>query len=80
VVEAMRAPFEWVMPRYAIHAWTVLAIGYAMHFTPHQWLIEARRGFSTLPAPVQGLTIAAAGAACVLWGAGDSLSFIYYAF
>jgi alginate O-acetyltransferase complex protein AlgI len=80
VADALLQPFEWVMPRYSVHAWAVLAIGYLVHFLPKDWMADVRRGFSTLPAPLQGAAIAGAGAACVYWGVGDSLSFIYYSF
>ena len=69
-----------VMPRFAPHAWAVLLVGYALHFTPTSWVGPARARFAGLPAPVWGLALAAAGFACVRWGPGDTLAFIYYDF
>jgi D-alanyl-lipoteichoic acid acyltransferase DltB (MBOAT superfamily) len=71
---------SWVMPRFAPHAWLVLVLGFAAHFTPRAWVGVARARFAALPAPAWGLAIAAAGWACVRWGAGDTLAFIYYDF
>ncbi|MDP2311702.1 MAG: MBOAT family O-acyltransferase [Pseudomonadota bacterium] len=68
------------LPRFAPHAWVVLVLGYAAHFTPKGWLVAARQRFTTLPAPAWGLALALAGWACVRWGPGDTLAFIYYDF
>jgi D-alanyl-lipoteichoic acid acyltransferase DltB (MBOAT superfamily) len=68
------------MPRFSYHAWAVLLLGYAVHFTPTSWARLARERFATLPAPAWGLALAAAGWACVRWRVGDNLAFIYYDF
>ncbi len=68
------------IPRWSPHAWTVLALGYAVHFTPRAWAESARTGFLSLPAPAWGLALALCGWAGVRWGVGDTLAFIYYAF
>jgi alginate O-acetyltransferase complex protein AlgI len=80
VSRALVASLEWVMPRYSYHAWAVLLLGYAVHLSPRRWAVQLREAFVRLPAPVQGLALALAGAACLRWGPGDSLSFIYYSF
>ncbi|MDP2305746.1 MAG: MBOAT family O-acyltransferase [Pseudomonadota bacterium] len=69
-----------VMPRFAPHAWVVLGLGYLAHFTPTRWTTLARTRFALLPAPVWGTALAVAGWACVRWGPGDTLAFIYYDF
>lgn len=69
-----------VMPRFAPHAWLVLVLGYLAHFTPTRWALVVRERFATLPAPVWGVALAMAGWACVRWGPGDTLAFIYYDF
>jgi alginate O-acetyltransferase complex protein AlgI len=68
------------MPRFSVHAWVVLILGYAAHFTPRALVPALRTRFADLPAPVWGAAVAAAGYACVAWGTGDTLSFIYYDF
>jgi D-alanyl-lipoteichoic acid acyltransferase DltB (MBOAT superfamily) len=67
-------------PRYSLHAWAVLTLGYAVHFSPKAWALAARARFSTLPALAWGVTLALVGWACTRFGVGDSLAFIYYAF
>jgi alginate O-acetyltransferase complex protein AlgI len=71
---------DLTMPRFSVHAWVVLLVGYAVHFTPRAWVPSLRERFAALPAPVWGAALAGAAYACVRWGVGDSLSFIYYDF
>ncbi|MFZ5482256.1 MAG: MBOAT family O-acyltransferase [Myxococcota bacterium] len=71
---------EWVMPRYSVHAVVVLLVGYAAHFTPRAWVPALRARVAALPAPVWGAGLAAIAWACVRWGPGDTLAFIYYDF
>ena len=80
ITGSLLQPVEWVMPRFAVQSWFVFWLGYAIHLSPRDWMRRAREAFSRLPAPAQGLAIAAAGAACVRWGPSDALSFIYYSF
>lgn len=80
VTEALLAHWEWVMPRYSYHAWAVFWIGYLVHLTPRGWATGLRERFGQLPAVAQGVALAGVAAACVAWGPGDSLSFIYYSF
>ncbi len=70
----------WVWPRFAPHAWIVLILGYAAHFSPPGWADAARARFIGVPAPLWGVALAIAGWACVRWGPGDTLAFIYYDF
>lgn len=72
--------FEWSFPRFSVHAWVVLVVGYVVHLTPRAWLHRARDTFAAQSAVVQGVFLAAVAAAAARWGAGDSLSFIYYDF
>jgi hypothetical protein len=71
---------EWVLPRFSTHAWLVLAIGYAAHFTPRDWALALRARVAALPAPAWGVLLATIAWACVRWGPGDTLAFIYYDF
>lgn len=68
------------LPRFSLHATAVLLLGYAVHFTPVRWVALARDRFAALPAPVQGLALVAVAWACVRWGPGDTLAFIYHDF
>jgi len=67
-------------PRYSHHAWIVLVLGYAVHLSPKAWAVALRARFLTLPAVAWGVALALVGWACVYFGVGDSLTFIYYAF
>jgi D-alanyl-lipoteichoic acid acyltransferase DltB (MBOAT superfamily) len=80
ITTALFQPVEWVLPRFSYHAWIVLFAGYLVHLSPKNWAVMLRDRFAALPAPVQGLAIAAAGALCMRFGPGDSLAFIYYSF
>lgn len=71
---------NWAFPRYSMHAWAVLAIGYALHASPPGWIDRARAAFTRLPAPVQGAALVFAGWLCVQYGPGDTLAFIYHDF
>lgn len=68
------------LPRFSVHATVVLLLGYAAHFTPKSWAVAGREWFQTLPAPVWGVVLALLGWACMAWGPGDSLAFIYHDF
>ncbi len=68
------------LPRWSLHAWIVLVVGYAVHFTPRSWAARVRDRFVALPSPIWGVFLAAVGLLCVRFGVGDSLAFIYYAF
>lgn len=68
------------LPRWSLHAWIVLAVGFAMHLTPRGWTGRARATFVALPAPLQGVILAATAWLCVEWGPGDTLAFIYHDF
>jgi D-alanyl-lipoteichoic acid acyltransferase DltB (MBOAT superfamily) len=70
----------WAFPRFSLHAWIVLILGYIAHFSPPAWVPLLRSRFAGIPAPVWGVVLAAAAAACVAWGPGDTLAFIYYDF
>jgi D-alanyl-lipoteichoic acid acyltransferase DltB (MBOAT superfamily) len=79
-VASSLANWSWVMPRYALQVWVVLAASYAVHLSPRAWMVVARDRFVGLPAPAQGVLLAAVAALCIRFGAGDALAFIYYDF
>ena len=58
----------------------ILALGYAIHFTPRSWEQNLKENFEILwPAGKAAVAIAAA-ALCWRLGAGETLSFVYYKF
>ncbi len=80
VTGALLSRWSLDLPRFSPHAWAVLALGYAAHFTPVSWAAALRDQFLKLPAAAWGLALAALGWLCSRLGVGDSLAFIYYAF
>ena len=77
---ALTEKWEPAMPRYSLHAWAVLALGYAVHWSPKSWMLSVRNGFSLTSPVLWGLALAATAFAAVRFGVGDSLAFIYYSF
>jgi D-alanyl-lipoteichoic acid acyltransferase DltB (MBOAT superfamily) len=80
VAEALMQPVDWVLPRFSHHALIVLVAGYAVHLAPKRWTLSVRDALLQLPIELWGALVAALGAACVRWGTGATLSFIYYSF
>lgn len=80
VTGALLSRWSLDLPRFSPHAWAVLALGYAAHFTPVGWAHALRDQFLKLPAVAWGLALAGLGWLCTWLGVGDSLAFIYYAF
>jgi len=70
----------FVMPRFSALAWTMMVIGYAIHFSPDSWQERAEAWFKTGGPLLWTVVLAAAAAACVLLGTGEQLAFIYYQF
>jgi len=69
-----------LIPRFAPLAWFVLLVGYALHFLPASLSDRLEQGFCQLgPAP-WALSAASLGAACLTFGGGASLAFVYYQF
>ncbi len=80
VASALTDRWSLDLPRYSPHAWAVLLLGFAAHFTPVAWAHRLRDGFVALPPWGWGLAILGVGWATTRYGVGDSLAFIYYAF
>lgn len=80
VVSALGDKWEVALPRYSLHAWIVLALGYFVHFTPLRWAISLRTAVAGSSPLVWGLALAATAFAVVRLGVGDSLAFIYDSF
>jgi len=70
----------FVMPRFSMLAWAMLALGYAIHFSPDAWQERLERRFAGAGPALWVLGLAAATALCMLLGTGEQLAFIYYQF
>jgi len=71
---------EWAFPRFSPLVWTMLAVGYALHFTPERWSITLSSLFTRQHPFVWALAAAGIGAAALLVGTGEQLAFVYYQF
>ncbi len=69
-----------VLPRFAPTAWAVLALGYALHFTPDDWAPRAERWVVRRGPLAWAVLALAVAAGCVYLGAGERLAFVYYQF
>lgn len=70
----------FVMPRFSHLSWVVLALAFAIHFTPVAWVTRARDAFAALHPFGQAAVLAGVGVACMVWGTGEQLAFVYYQF
>jgi alginate O-acetyltransferase complex protein AlgI len=59
---------------------SVLALGFAAHYTPRGWLEALRSRFVSLNAPAQGLVLAGVGACLMLVASGEVVPYIYFQF
>jgi D-alanyl-lipoteichoic acid acyltransferase DltB (MBOAT superfamily) len=70
----------FVMPRFSMLAWAMLAVGYIIHFSPESWQARLEKRFSGGGPLLWVLGLAAVTALCMLLGTGEQLAFIYYQF
>ncbi len=70
----------FVMPRFSHLSWLVLGLAFAIHFSPAGWLKRLAAAFAGLHPWLQAGVLAAVGVACLTWGTGQQLAFVYYQF
>ena len=70
----------WLLPRFSPTAWAVLAVGFAIHFSPAGWVRRLQEGYLQLPAAAQATLAVLIAAMCWHMGTRDQLAFIYYQF
>jgi D-alanyl-lipoteichoic acid acyltransferase DltB (MBOAT superfamily) len=70
----------WSAANVAPWVWAALAVGFAAHYTPRRWYAEARARFVALPAPVQGLALAALVAGLMRIASTETVPYIYFQF
>ena len=73
---------DWhlLLPRFSPTAFAVVAVGYAIHFTPDRWSTSAESWFRAQGPLLWAGSAAAVGAACAALGTGEYLAFVYYQF
>jgi Na+-translocating ferredoxin:NAD+ oxidoreductase RnfA subunit len=60
--------------------WAALVVGFAAHYTPRRWYVQLRERFVTLPAPVQGVALAALAAGLMRIASAETVPYIYFQF
>ena len=60
--------------------WLVLIGTFVMHYTPKRWFESFELRFKTLPAPAQGVTLAAVGITLSLVATSQVVPYIYFQF
>ena len=58
----------------------VLVLGFVAHYTPRGWYQRLRDGFVVLPAPAQGVVLAAVGGGLMLLASDAVVPYIYFQF
>ncbi len=70
----------WSVAQVPIEVWALLAVTYAIHWTPKGWSDAARGLFLRLPAPAQGAAMAVVGAVLVRMASSQAVPYIYFQF
>ena len=70
----------FVLPRFSQLSWAVLVLAFAIHFSPSEWVERTRTWFTARHPIAQAGLLAAVGAACLTFGTGEQLAFVYYQF
>ena len=63
-----------------VNVWLVLLVAYVTHYLPGEWFERSKRLFLRLPAPLQGLVLAAVGALLALVATQKVVPYIYFQF
>ncbi|MGB5694703.1 MAG: MBOAT family O-acyltransferase [Polyangiales bacterium] len=60
--------------------WAMLILTFAAHYTPKRWFESLEVGFESLPAPAQGVTLAAVGFFLTVVATSEVVPYIYFQF
>jgi hypothetical protein len=64
----------------SLSVWLVLITTFVAHYTPKRWFDSFELRFKTLPAPAQGVTLAAVGIVLSLVATSQVVPYIYFQF
>ena len=64
----------------SLGVWLLLVATFAAHYTPKRWFESIELRFKTMPAPAQGVTLAAVGIALSLVATSQVVPYIYFQF
>lgn len=60
--------------------WALLLVTFVLHYLPKRWFESIENTFKVLPAPAQGLSLAAVGFALIWVATGEVVPYIYFQF
>ena len=64
----------------SLGVWALLIATFVAHYTPKRWFDSIELRFKTMPAPAQGVTLAAVGIALSLVATSQVVPYIYFQF
>jgi hypothetical protein len=64
----------------SVGIWAMLFFTFAAHFAPKRWFESIELGFKSMPAPAQGLTLAALGFILSAVATSEVVPYIYFQF
>jgi D-alanyl-lipoteichoic acid acyltransferase DltB (MBOAT superfamily) len=64
----------------SLGVWAMLILTFAAHYTPKRWFESIELGFKSMPAPAQGVTLAALGFVLSVVATSEVVPYIYFQF
>ena len=64
----------------SLGVWAMLLLTFAAHYTPRRWFGSIELGFKSMPAPAQGVTLAALGFILSVVATSEVVPYIYFQF
>ena len=64
----------------SLGVWAMLLLTFAAHYTPKRWFESIELGFKSMPAPAQGVTLAALGFVLSVVATSEVVPYIYFQF
>jgi ABC-type Na+ efflux pump permease subunit len=64
----------------SLGVWAMLLLTFAAHYTPRRWFESIELGFKSMPAPAQGVALAALGFVLSVVATSEVVPYIYFQF
>jgi D-alanyl-lipoteichoic acid acyltransferase DltB (MBOAT superfamily) len=68
------------MAQISLGVWAMLLVTFAAHYTPKRWFESIEIGFKSMPAPAQGVALAALGFVLSVVATSEVVPYIYFQF
>jgi D-alanyl-lipoteichoic acid acyltransferase DltB (MBOAT superfamily) len=68
------------MAQISLGVWAMLLVTFAAHYTPKRWFESIELGFKSMPAPAQGVALAALGFVLSVVATSEVVPYIYFQF